>query len=45
MFNEDESGKKILKGLEKKKMFKKGCGIIIKFSGLDNIKEGMIVVA
>ena len=35
MFNEDESCKKVLEALERKKMIKKGCGVIIKFSGLE----------
>ena len=34
IFNEKESSYKIMEALEKMKMMKKGCGIILKFSGL-----------
>ena len=34
IFNEQESSQKIIEAIKEMKMMKKGCGVILKFSGL-----------
>ena len=45
IFNEKESSQNIDEALKKMKMMQKGCGVILKFSGLTEVNEGLIVVA